>query len=220
MKPFNLLLACCLFSIIAKGQDDSSRTPVDEDKREPLFSLLSEVKNMAEYKYRNILKKQELALDTLPDEPKGEKIKERKRLTYYNDNYNCRQRYIELKIYTDQLITQLKADLTLSNKRRLIKDLNEQSSRTNSWYMRKIADMQQAEAALMKCDGIGKSGIGVAEILGIFTAVVDIVKSSRDFRALQIKSLCEQLDVLRLSDIDEGGGSTSKKENNEKENTK
>lgn len=209
MKPRFLLLLCCLVTAAAKSQDG----------KEPLFSLLSEIKTVAEFKYKNILKEQELALDTLPDEPKEKKLKQRQQFSYYEENTTCREAYYMLKLQMDKLITQLKADLTMSNKKKLIEQLNWGTVDTNSWYYQMIREVQEAKGELLKCNQPGYSGVSVTDITGIFSAIVDIVKSARDFRAQQIKSLCEQLDTLRLAAIDSGGstfGEAKKEEDKEK----
>lgn len=210
MKPLYLLLFCCLYSFIARSQET----------KEPLFSLLSEIKNVGEFKYKNILKEQELAIDTLPDEPKDKKIKEHQRLNFYAENADCREAYYILKFRVDKLISQLKADLTMSNKKKLIEELNDGTADTNSWYYHAIKDVQEAKGELLKCNQPGYAGIAIADITGIFSAVVEVFKSVRDFRAQQIKSLCEQLDGLRLSDIDAGqaaSGAAKKEDDKEKD---
>ena len=195
LRLFSLVFFCWLIPNASKSQEN-------EKKKEPLFSLLSEIKTIGEFKYRNILKEQELALDTLSDEAKGKMIKEQQRFAYYQRNSACREAYYILKLYVDKLVSQLKADLTISNKKKLIKRLNSGTIDSTSWYYEAIKNVQDAKADLLKCNIPGMSGPSVSDVTGIFSAVTDVLISTRDFRAQQIKALCEQLDAFKLADID------------------
>jgi len=190
-----------------------------QEKKDPLFALLSEIKGAAEYKIKSIFQEQELSIDTLDDEnKKNKKIKEKQRLKYFNENSECVEAYEILKIKVDKLISQLKADLTISNKKRLIKQLNNGTTTKSSWYKEIIEEIQDARNELMGCNIPGLAAIPIADITGIFTALAEVVTSARDFRAQQIKSLCEQLETSRLLSVhDLGSNSSGGSKNEEKE---
>lgn len=139
----------------------------------------------------------------------------------FKDNQICINSYSDLKNNVDKLISQLKADLNISNKKRLIKSLNDGTNQSNSWYKKIIEDIQNKYTTFYNCAENKNLAASVSDVTGIFTALVSVVTSARDFRALQIKALCEQLDALRLKDFSElnsGSSSRSKKdETKEKE---
>lgn len=205
MKSFYFLSAMLILAFNATCQET----------KQPLFALLSSVKSNSEYSLKKIFTQQELEIATLSDAPKGNKEKEKMRLENFKNNQSCINAYSAIKNNVDKLITQLKADLTISNKKKLIKSLNDCTSQ-NNWYKSNIDDIQKKYISLYNCIENKSLSASVEEITGIFSTLVSVVTSARDFRAQQIKALCEQLDSLRLKDSSElSSGSSSTSDNSE-----
>lgn len=198
MKTIYLLSVMILLSLSANCQEE----------KQPLFAFLSSIKNNSEYSLKKGFIEQELEIAILSDEPKGNKEKEKKRLENFKKNQSCIKAYSEVKNNVDRLITQLKADLTISNRKKLIKSLNEGTSQAN-WYNNSIENIQKKYVELNNCIENKSLAVSVEEITGIFSALVGVVTNTRDFRAQQLKALCEQLEGLRLKDYSELGSGNS-----------
>lgn len=194
-----IALLLITISLSSSAQDE----PTNADAEVPLFALLNKVKNGGEDALRSLLIEQQLALDTITDEPKGNKRKATQQQKNFESNKKCNKAYNDLRSSTDQLITQLKADLTMTNKKRLLRKLNDNSDNAQSWYRTKTDEIIKQYAALKNCLAGTASAASLEALTGLFTALVGIVTSARDFRALQIKSLCDQLEALRM--VDSGG---------------
>lgn len=209
------------FHISLLAQNENQEGTKSED---PLFALLNKVKNGAEDALRTRFTEQQLAIDTIGDEPKGHKRREIQKQKNYGENKTCVKVYNELRSSTDQLITQLKADLTMSNKKKLLKSLNDGSNDAQSWYKKKMDQIVKQHGGVKACIAGAAAAATLEELTGLFSALVGIVTSARDFRAQQIKALCEQLETLRLSPVNEllsgGGSSESKKESSEEKEEK
>lgn len=177
-------------------------TSICQKSTEPLFSFLSEVKNTAEFKLKTILKEQSLITDTLPDSSASgiQRLKQKLALSYFKDNSTCVTKYMTLKTDVDKLISQLKADLTISNRKSIIVKLNKGTIDNTSFYYELIKQVHMAQKEFLDCGTYKANDISVSDITGIFSELVTIFTSARDFRAQQIKSLCDQLDKFALSD--------------------
>lgn len=169
-----------------------------QNSKPPLLANLSKIKSTSENKLKDILKGQELSIATLEDK---DQKREQARLKNYADNKACIDAYNEVQTAVDQLITQLKADLTISNKKKLLKQLNKGVATKDTWYSDITKEIHDKHAALAGCNRVNAFAIGVEDVTGIFTAITDVVASARDFRQKQIEALCGQLDELRLKPL-------------------
>ncbi len=186
----------------------------EQVKKQPLFAFLSETKDIAEFKLQTILKKQTLIVDTLKDSiGSDDKIKQKQILQNFIDASGCIEKYSQLKTNVDKLISQLKSDLTISNSKKIIRKLNKGNIDTMSFYHSIISDINQSNNQFVHCEEEEKefapAAASVSDITGIFTALVTVFTSARDFRAQQIKSLCDQLESLRLSGLNDLGSNSS-----------
>jgi len=210
MKHFIFLFLSAILYLNGNGQNNNNN---DESDPQPLFAVLNKMKVEAEDAIKMRFLEQQLNIDTIPDDPKGKK-KEIQRLKDFKTNEKCIKAYNALRSSMDQLITQLKADLTISNKKKLLKELNSGTGNKNSWYKKMIDQIVTQRMGVTNCIEGKALAVSLEEITGLFSALAGIVTSARDFRAQQIKALCEQLESLRLSPIDKitSGGEGEKKE--------
>lgn len=210
MKALYTLMLLLVLSAPIEG-----KAQTNSNSENPLFSLLSGIKNSSEFLLRKHFMQQDLELATIISEPTSKKNLEKKRLENFKASSDIIIAYNNLKIETDQLITQLKADLTISNKKKQLKKLNT-GSNEHPWYKAKLESVQKKYNALLSAVEGKSFALGIEVITGAFTAVADVVGSARDFRALQITALCVQLDALRLKDFSELS-SPAKSESKEEE---
>ena len=213
MKLFSIFFFALLTSLTVFGQDPMAdgKAPI------PLFALLTKVKVTAEDAMRVRFTEDQLGIDTIGDEPKGNKRKENQRVANFKINKDCIIAYNALRSSSDQLITQLQSDLTVANKLRPLKKLNE-GTYDDKWYKATIDQLVKERLGVTNCIYKVAKALTLEEITGLFSVIVDIVKSAKDFRAAQIKIICEQLEKLRLLDVNQLiAGESAKPAKEEKE---
>lgn len=198
MKFIITLSLLCTIAIAAHSQEEK-KEPARSN--EPLFAMLHKVKDGSEDVMRARLMEQQLTIDIISDEPKGNKNKEIIKKKQFDENAACVKAYNTLRSSADQLITQLKADLTMSNRKKLLKNLNEGAAEAGSWYKLKMDEIVKQYNGVKGCIEQKASGATLEELTGLFSALVGIVTSARDFRWEQIKLLCEQLETLRIAHL-------------------
>lgn len=178
-------------------------------KEQPIFSFLTSIKNDSEYSLKKIIIQQELEVAQLKDTDKQKAIFEN-----FKNNIACFDAYNSVKSNVDKFITQLTADLTISNNRKVLKSLNKGIYLENTWSKSTIDDIWKRYLFFKSCtEKRQMAAVGLDEITGLFTALTTIYTSNRDFRAQQNKLLCEQLNGLRLKEFNElSSGSSAKKE--------
>jgi hypothetical protein len=122
------------------------------------------------------------------------------------------------------VIVQLKVDLTVSNRLKVYKGLNQNvQSGKGGWYGPAIGEVKEAYKDFVNCMKPGFEATSLGDITGLFSAIVDLFKTARDFRAEQIKIVCTQLDGLRLrssSEVMAGKVSATAESKEDEEKTK
>lgn len=197
MRYIITLLLCASISSHSLGQTEK-----------PLFSKLIAIKNSSEYELSKYLLTQELEVAT-----KDEKEQAKARLDNFKKSRPCVDGYMKVKIATDQLVLQLKADITMSNKLKHLRRL-QKGQEEMKWYAARVSEINDKYTNFIDCMAGNKemSAAGLEEITGLFSAIIGIFTGGRDFRAEKIKSLCSQLDDLRLNDPSDLGKAPEKKD--------
>jgi hypothetical protein len=204
----NIIFLLLIFSAFKASSQES-----DFAISQPLISFLQDAKNICEAKIILLVKLQNAGVDTIKDD----NLKAKQRLNNLKDDKPCFEHYLEVKRLTDKLITQLQADLLLTNRKKILIRINTQLTDSSNYYSKLVLAIREEIAALSGCNTVGKSGFAPSDVTGILTLIVNTIISSRDFRAQQIKSVNELLDKMRLTDINTllAGGTS---ENSDKEN--
>lgn len=195
-----LILSFFAFSVESFAQTDL-----------PLFAKLIEIKSSSEFELSNYLTKKELAVAVLDVAARA-----KARQDNYDKSVACMKAYMKLKSESDKLILQLKADMTLSNKVKHLRKLQKGRAEM-SWYNGQIDAINERYTELINCiNGDSKfAAASLGDITGVFTAIAGIFTGARDARAEKVKSLCSQLDTLRMNDIS-ALGKPAEKEDSEK----
>jgi len=193
MKPVSLFFVALLLCVKCFGQQQSGA------KDNPFFAQLAEIKSASETDLKAVFTEQQLIANTIADVDPTDKSKEKLILKNFEDDKHCLKAYNKLKLATDMLINQLKADLTISNKKKNLTNLN--NGVVSGWYKDQLTIVKNSYTDFTSCRG-GENfyAVSVSDVTGIFSALVTVVTSARDFRAQMITTMCAQLDSLKLTD--------------------
>ena len=165
----------------------------------PFFAKLAEIKSTSETSLKALFTEEQLTANAIVLADDKDKAKEKKLLEFYNRDKKNLVAYGKLKIAVDVLVNQLKADLTISNKKKNLENLNK--GILSGWYDQQIkkitADYNDFTGSL---GGSEFKAVSVSDVTGIFSALVTVITSSRDFRAQMVTVMCAQLDSLKLID--------------------
>jgi hypothetical protein len=199
MKKFNLVFLLLLVCTVAFPQTEN-----------PLLASLQDVKTASENSVQKMLTKQAFEVDAIADD-NSTNLKKKKMLEYHIKNAAIEDAYNDLKVAVDMLITQLKGDMTFSNKKKVLRRINK-GKNASKWYEERIGQVKTSFDQFNIAVSGSSKAVGLDEITGAFSAVVEIFTGSRDFRLEQIKNFCEQIEGLRLKSYYElsGGGGKDK----------
>ncbi|MGN6181384.1 MAG: hypothetical protein ACTHNW_19530 [Mucilaginibacter sp.] len=166
----------------------------------PFFGKLAEIKSTSETMLKAHFTEEQLIANAIVLADDKDKAKDKKILEFYEKDKKALVAYGKLKITVDVLVNQLKADLTISNKKANLENLNK--GILTGWYdtqIKTIIHHYNDFTASMGGDSNFKA-LSVSDVTGIFSAVVTAITSARDFRAQMITTMCAQLDSLKITD--------------------
>jgi hypothetical protein len=187
MRNFLILLIVIFTTNITKAQSNETETA----KKLGLVSYLTTVKSLAEFK-----------MLTLTNDSKYKEIQNASKIQTFNSKYNL------LKLYTDQLINQLSADLYNHNNLKAYRSLNNYLKSDKSlavkytYYENLIKQIDGLFLTFLMVNyGSLLSSPTLDEYTGVAGAILGIITSDRDFREKKIQSITALLKELKLQNI-------------------